>query len=85
MRLTGPWLELNLEPTVRALLHMAPKLSSHWTTRAGHILHWWNFNILECPALKAPVDAAVILCAVPANCRWHILKLTCDFNSSDYC
>jgi len=37
--LPGPWLELNLEPmahSVRhALLHMAPKWSSHRTTRAG--------------------------------------------------
>jgi len=39
MRLTGPRLELNLEQTAHcarhALLHMAPKCSSHRTTRAG--------------------------------------------------
>jgi len=39
MRLTGPRLELNLEPTAHsarhALLHMALKWSSHRTTRAG--------------------------------------------------
>jgi len=38
-RLTGLRLELNLEPTAHCarhtLLHMAPKWSSYWTTRAG--------------------------------------------------
>jgi len=42
MRLTGPRLELNRKPTAHcarhALLHMAPKWSSHRTTRAG-LLH----------------------------------------------
>jgi len=37
--LPGPRLQLNLEPTAHsarhALLHMASKWSSHWTTRAG--------------------------------------------------
>jgi len=39
MHLTGPWLESNLEPAAHcachALLNMAPKCSSHRTTRAG--------------------------------------------------
>jgi len=39
--LPGPRLELNLEPTAHsarhALLHMAPKWSSHRTTRAGQL------------------------------------------------
>jgi len=38
-RLTGPRLGLNSEPAAHcarhALLHMAPKWSSHWTTQAG--------------------------------------------------
>jgi len=40
--LPGPRLELNLEPTAHsarhAVLHMAPKWSSHRTTRAGHTI-----------------------------------------------
>jgi len=40
-RLTRLWLELNLDPTAHcvrhALLHTAPKWSSHWTTQAGHL------------------------------------------------
>jgi len=42
-RLTGPWLGLNSRPAAHcarhALLHMAPKWSSHWTTREGSIIH----------------------------------------------
>ena len=54
MRLTGPQLELNLEPTAHcarhALLHMAPKWSGHRTTWAGSVnyIHCENSQQLNC-------------------------------------
>jgi len=53
--LHGPRLELNLEPTEHsarhALLHVAPKWSSHWTTRAGLSLS----DIIDTFVLLMPV------------------------------